>query len=210
MTAPRGGVLGRAGLADPVFDAQALFRGVMQAMARPGSCRRVPVAAEAPPPLQPAVAALALALLDADTALWLDPPLAAVAEVGAWLRFHTGTRVVVQPAAAGFALIADPAGLPPLDGFAQGNADYPDRSATLLLQLDGLTGGLPLVLTGPGLAAPAQLAPWPLPPDFVARMAANRAGFPLGVDLILAAGDRVAALPRSTAVAAPVPASERG
>lgn len=200
--------LGRAGFTDPVFDSQAAFRAVMEAMARPGSRHPVPLAVEAPPPLQPAAAALALALLDADTRLWLDPPLAAAAEVGAWLRFHTGTRIVAAPEAAGFALIADPAGLPALTRFAQGETDYPDRSTTLLLQLDSLTGGPPLVLTGPGLAAPAALAPRPLPADFVARMQGNRARFPLGVDLVLAAGDLVAALPRSTAVA--MPAREGG
>jgi alpha-D-ribose 1-methylphosphonate 5-triphosphate synthase subunit PhnH len=40
----------------------------------------------------------------------------------------------------------------------------------------------------------------PLPPDFQARLAANRALFPRGVDLILVSPDAVAALPRSVAL----------
>ena len=199
---PMAAALGRGGLADPVFDAQAVFRAVMNAMARPGSAQALPLAAEAPPPLQPAAAAIALALLEADTSLWLDPALAAVPEVGAWLRFHTGTALAAAPGDAGFALIADPAGLPPLAAFAQGDPDYPDRSATLILQLDALEGGLPLILSGPGLAAPARIAPRPLPADMAGRCAANRDRFPLGVDILLAAGTAVAALPRSTSVAA--------
>jgi alpha-D-ribose 1-methylphosphonate 5-triphosphate synthase subunit PhnH len=39
-----------------------------------------------------------------------------------------------------------------------------------------------------------------LPGDFVARWAANHALFPRGVDLVLCAGERLAALPRSVAI----------
>ena len=48
-------------------------------------------------------------------------------------------------------------------------------------------------------AAIAQFA-LRVPEGFVAQLAENRAGFPLGVDLILTAPGRVAALPRSTTV----------
>jgi alpha-D-ribose 1-methylphosphonate 5-triphosphate synthase subunit PhnH len=39
-----------------------------------------------------------------------------------------------------------------------------------------------------------------LPADFAARMQANRASFPLGVDLVLICGAQLVALPRSTHV----------
>lgn len=195
--------LDRRGFADPVFEAQAVFRAVMNAMARPGSIQALPVAAEAPPPLQPAAAAIALSLLDSETRVWLDPGLATVQEVGAWLRFHTGTTLTTAPGEAGFALISDPAHLPPLGAFAQGEEDYPDRSATLILQLAGLDGGPALLLTGPGLAAPARIAPHPVPADLAERCRANRARFPLGVDILLVAGAELAALPRSVRVSAP-------
>ena len=39
------------------------------------------------------------------------------------------------------------------------------------------------------------------PDDFEARLAGNRALFPLGVDLLLVAGNELAALPRTTVVA---------
>ena len=56
-------------------------------------------------------------------------------------------------------------------------------------------------LGGPGIKGEATLAASPLPNDFVAQWAANRAGFPLGVDLIFVVGARLAALPRSTTIA---------
>ena len=48
---------------------------------------------------------------------------------------------------------------------------------------------------------PATVSASPLPADFVARMRANRALFPRGVDIILASVAKLAALPRSVHVA---------
>ncbi len=48
--------------ADPVRDAQAAFRAVMNAMARPGSVQPVARLAGAPAPLSPTAAAIAVAL----------------------------------------------------------------------------------------------------------------------------------------------------
>jgi alpha-D-ribose 1-methylphosphonate 5-triphosphate synthase subunit PhnH len=82
-----------------------------------------------------------------------------------------------------------------------GGAEYPDRSTTIVAQAATLENGPPLVLSGPGIREAARLAPAPLPAGFVEQWEANRARFPLGADLILAAGTRIAALPRSTIIA---------
>ena len=184
------------GFADPVFDAQRTFRAVMAAMARPG--RIVALASDlAPPaPMTPALAALALTLADQDTPVWLDAPLAAVPDVAAFLRFHAGAPIVADPAAAAFALVSDPRAMPPFEVFAQGSDAYPDRSATLLVQVERFTGAS-LTLAGPGIAGTTTFAASPLPADFAERLKANRAMFPRGVDLVLCAADRIAALPRS-------------
>jgi alpha-D-ribose 1-methylphosphonate 5-triphosphate synthase subunit PhnH len=92
--------------------------------------------------------------------------------------------------------------MPDFAVFAQGTAEYPDRSATLILQVESLKGGPKLVLKGPGIKDLANISPHPLPADFVARMRANRALFPRGVDLILVAGTSILGLPRSTRVEA--------
>src|SRR5690606_29695454 len=77
------------GFRAPVFDAQAVFRAVRDAMARPGTTRPVPALAQPPLPLLPTAAAVALALCDHDTPVWLDPPLRRTAAVADWLTFHT-------------------------------------------------------------------------------------------------------------------------
>ncbi|SFL11342.1 phosphonate C-P lyase system protein PhnH [Methylobacterium pseudosasicola] len=188
------------GFADPVHDAQGTFRAVMDALARPGLPQRLEAGLNPPAPLTPELAAIALALTDADTPVWLDAGLAAVPEVAAYLRFHTGAPLTDSPAQAAFALIRDPARCPPLARFAQGTPAYPDTATTLVFALDALTSGEGLRLTGPGIDGTARIALAPQPDSFVAQLAANRSGFPLGLDLILTAPGRVAGLPRSTAV----------
>lgn len=188
------------GFADPVHGAQGTFRAVMDALARPGLLQPLDAGLKPPAPLTPELAALALALTDADTPVWLDAGLAASPEVAAYLRFHTGAPLTDDPARAAFAFIRDPARCPPLARFAQGTPAYPDTSTTLVLALDMIANGEGLHLAGPGIKGPTRIALSPLPAGFVAQLAENRAGFPLGVDVILTAPGLVAGLPRSTAV----------
>jgi alpha-D-ribose 1-methylphosphonate 5-triphosphate synthase subunit PhnH len=173
-------------------------------MARPGTVAPVGPLAKPPAPLSATAAAVALTLCDHDTPLWLDSLLAASAAVYSWLGFHTGAPLVDRPGDAAFALAASPAGLPPLHHFAQGTHEYPDRSATLILQVDALSSDVGtatcLRLRGPGIATTAALAVAPLPPRFVERWRENRARFPRGVDLILAAPGALACLPRSVRI----------
>ena len=185
-----------AGFAEPVLAAQATFRTVMDAMARPGSVHRLAGVA-APAPLSPSAAAIALTLLDYETPFWLDARLAAAPEVARFISFHSGAQLTADPAAAAFAFVAAPAAMPPFATFAQGSAEYPDRSTTLVLQVAHLAEGAGLMLRGPGIAGARRLAASPLPADFLAQFAENRARLPRGVDILLAANDAVAGLPRS-------------
>lgn len=191
-----------AGFTAPVEAAQSHFRAVLDAMARPG--RIVPLAGElpaAPAPMAPGAFAIALSLLDYETPVWLDAALRGPA-VLASLRFHCGCPLTETPAAAAFAFAAAAQGLPPLAAFAQGTPEYPDRSTTLILQVADLaeTGGCAVRLRGPGIAEMQALAAEGLGVTFWQEVQANRRGFPLGVDLVLVAGGRIAALPRSTQV----------
>lgn len=184
------------GLADPVHDAQAQFRDLLHAMSRPGTVVRLRRTLPAPPsPLAAATYALLLGLADHDTALWLD---SSSSEVQATLGFHTGARWVENPAKATFAVVAQGKTLPPLDRFAQGEQDDPDRSSTVIVQVDSLRAGRELRLQGPGIQGEAWLCVAGLPENFVEMVEANRRLFPLGVDLVLVAGAEIACLPRTT------------
>lgn len=188
------------GFADPVIEAQAHFHSVMDALARPGSIQPLAATLEAPAPLTPELAAIALTLADHEAPLWLDAPLAASREVVDYLRFHTGARIVADPADAPFALISDWAGMPALSRFGLGSDEYPDRSTTLIIAVAAIEARAGLRLSGPGIADHAELAVAGWPQGLTAQLAANRAMFPRGVDLVLVAPGHVAALPRTTRV----------
>ncbi|MBZ9677337.1 phosphonate C-P lyase system protein PhnH [Mesorhizobium sp. ES1-1] len=188
------------GFADPVFNAQAVFRAVMDAMACPGSVQTLPAFARPPSPLSITAGAVALTLCDNDTPLWLDPALQASAATGSWLGFHSGAPLANTPADAHFALVAKPAELMALDSFSQGTQDYPDRSTTLILQVGDLISGTPFLLEGPGIEITATIAPAQMPRHFVEQWRQNTERFPRGVDIILAAPDGIACLPRTTRI----------
>lgn len=189
----------KAGFANPVLSAQAVFRQVLTAMSRPGTVHRIQSLPPAEPPLFAAAAAVCLTLVDFETPMWLDAQLAESSAAG-YLRFHCGCSLVAEPDAAAFALIADPGSMPSLSAFNQGRQDYPDRSATLIIQVNALAEGAGVRLTGPGIRESARLRVDGLPEGFRAEQEANRNLFPRGVDLIFATSDSVAALPRTTRV----------
>lgn len=186
--------------ADPVFDAQATFRAVMDAMARPGAPQPLARLPQPPAPLSAVAGALALTLCDHDTPVWLDAALSASESVREWLGFHTGAPLVRAPADAHFAFAASPAELPALESFTQGSQDYPDRSATLVFSVASMSGGESLVLQGPGIETRTTFAPHPLPRHFVEQWKQNRARFPRGVDVVLAGPDAIVCLPRTVRI----------
>lgn len=173
----------------PVQSARA-FRAILNAMARPGTIATL-AGALPPAPLSTAAGVALLTLVDPSTSLHLagaaDTPA-----VRAWVAFHIGAPLVAAEAAV-FAL-GTWDDLQPVSRFPVGRADYPDRSATLIVELDRLTNHGP-ALTGPGI----ELGTWLSLPE-TAAFHANRALFPLGFDCLFTCGDRIAGLPRSTRV----------
>ncbi|HEX3499342.1 MAG TPA: phosphonate C-P lyase system protein PhnH [Stellaceae bacterium] len=186
------------GFGDPVHDAQATFRAVLDAMAHPGRLVELPARLAAPAPLGEAAIAVVLTLCDVETPLWLDPGLAPSAD---YLRFHCGVPLT-SPDLAHFALIGDPHAMPPLDAFALGSDEYPDRSTTLIIEVEQLQAGRGMILSGPGIADTARLAVSSFPERFWAERQLLAELFPRGLDVILTCGSLLAALPRTTRVAA--------
>jgi len=186
------------GFADPVDDAQRIFRKVLDALAHPGRIVAIDAPADLPPgPLGRAALGTALALLDFETPLWLDE---AASAARAHLRFHCNCPKAETPGGASFAFLGDPAVLPTLDSFALGTDAYPDRSTTLVIEVRALADDGDLTLSGPGIEDRTRLGIEGLPAGFWAKRAALAPLFPCGIDLILTCGDRLAALPRTTRV----------
>lgn len=188
------------GFADPVLQSQAVFRKVLDAFARPGTVVEIPNVVQPPAPLHMAAAAFIAALADEGTPVHVDAAIAAAEEAVGWIRFHTDAPIVAEPRAASFAIVADANAMPPLEGFALGSAEYPDRSTTVIIQVGRVSRETGLRLEGPGIDGSAELDAFPLPTGFVDRMEDNRALYPRGVDIVLASPSAIAALPRSTRI----------
>jgi alpha-D-ribose 1-methylphosphonate 5-triphosphate synthase subunit PhnH len=178
------------GFADAPREAAHAFRAALTVMARPGRIERLS-GARPPAPLSVAAGTLILTLCDPETPVHLAGAHD-TEEVRGWIAFHTGAPVVPRDRAA-FAVGTWEA-LLPLGDYRIGEAEYPDRSATLIVELaavaqEGAT------LTGPGIRDTARLS---LPETEAFRT--NALLFPLGLDFYLTSGDRVAALPRTTRI----------
>ncbi len=201
-----------AGFADPVHATQQTFRVLLGAMAEPGRLHTLPDAAIAGlqpqdedlrPPTDVALAATLLTLLDADTPVHLAGALGTDA-ARAWLRFHTGARVV--PVAAGVTVaMARDVDADLLDALDLGTDDAPQAGATLIVEVDALCdrpspGGVSLKLRGAGIAASRDIAVAGLPDSFWQWRVALQAELPRGVDLVLVCGAQLAAIPRSTRI----------
>jgi alpha-D-ribose 1-methylphosphonate 5-triphosphate synthase subunit PhnH len=191
-----------AGFADKVLSAQSTFRSVMDAMARPGSVQHIAAAAGTPAAMMRGSAAIALTLFDHDTPIWLDPAMSETPDVSKWLKFHTSAPVIADQSIASFALIGDPKNLAALDRFAFGSNEYPDRSTTLILQVESLTQGTAFELRGPGIDGSATLRASIEPQDLFERLAVNVALFPRGIDVVLVHDDAIVAIPRTTRLVA--------
>ena len=191
-----------AGFADKVLSAQTTFRSVMDAMACPGSVQRVAVASGTPAAMMRGTAAIALTLFDHDTPVWLDALLSETLDVGKWLKFHTGAPFISDSSVSSFAVVGDARALPALDRFAFGTNEYPDRSTTVILQVESLTQGCAFELRGPGIDGAALLRATMQPADLFDRLAINATLFPRGIDVVLVADDAVVAIPRTTRLVA--------
>ncbi|MEP3439955.1 MAG: phosphonate C-P lyase system protein PhnH [Sulfitobacter sp.] len=177
------------GFDDPAVDASHAFRAVMTAMARPGDILSVG-GAQPPAPLGVAAGVVLLTLCDAETPIFLGGGYD-TGPLRDWITFHIGAPFVrAQDAMFAIGTWRDL----PLGDFSCGTPEYPDRSATLIVEQADLTA-TGMMLTGPGIETHAQLS---LPETQAFQQNARR--FPLGLDFIFTSADRLAALPRTTKV----------
>jgi alpha-D-ribose 1-methylphosphonate 5-triphosphate synthase subunit PhnH len=197
---------------DPVHDAQRCFRKIMEAMASPGSI--VELGEEASRvdielPICKGLLLVALTLLDSESSFAVT-----TADRRDWtLQIVRGiTREIARlsyakaaPAADADFVLALGRGKAVAEAIASarpGTLLDPQLGATVLAEAGRLDREGPLLLTGPGIESSSRIGV-DLDPSWIAERERKNLEFPLGVDLILVDSlSRLAALPRTTAVAA--------
>lgn len=190
-----------AGFADPVQQSQQAFRAMLDAMSRPGRMTTIDFDAGHPPGLAPALAAVLLTLCDLDTPVLLGPGFDS-GPVQDWLRFHTGAPLTTAPQKAAVVLLMAER-MPPLDSFAQGSDEAPEKGATLLVQVPRLDGAQAMEWRGPGIKTVAAMPLCGLPEPFWRQRLLLGSVFPRGIDIYLGHGRALVGLPRSTAISFP-------
>jgi len=184
-----------AGFVNPSLGSQKVFRQILEAMAHPGRIIELDewVSVDG---LDDATTAVALTLLDFETSLWTD--LGRSTSAIQWLTFHCGSPMSTSASDADFALITHPASMPRLESFCLGSEREPHTSTTLILQVERLAAHRGMRLTGPGIKESCDLDVGGLPSHFWGSRKNARALFPMGVDLLFACNNRLAAMPRTT------------
>jgi len=183
------------GFQTAVHEAQRTFRSLLEALAHPAQPYQPNIDITPPPGLTPTCAAACLTLMDLETVVWLQPSLSP--DVKSWLRFHTGCRFTEDASLATFAIIETFSSNLALDAFNWGNAEEPEESTTLLIQVKDLTSGEPKTLSGPGILGNISFVPT-LPDTFWEQWEKNNAAYPLGLDCFLFTHHSVVGLPRTT------------
>ena len=87
-----------------------------------------------------------------------------------------------------------------LADFPQGTHEYPDRSATLLIQVPQVSAGGHVALRGPGIESTVDVTVAGMGAGFWRELMRDRDGFPIGVDVVFISPDAICACPRSTTV----------
>lgn len=180
-------------------EAARLFRSILAAFSKPAVAVPLPVSPTVPVPLLPGAAAVLLSLCDYQTPVWLSPSLNTEA-VRKFIRFHTGAPITDSALDAVFAVLGVDEAKFFLDQFPLGTDEYPDRSATLILQTASIDAGEDVTIKGPGLQHPVKLAVSGADASFWQQMQGNSLLFPVGLDFLFATQREIAALPRSMSV----------
>lgn len=187
----------KQGFSDPVMDAQAVFRRVLESISYPGRIIRLKASIDYPYPLNMASAATFLALADYSTPVWIDKKSS---ELSSWLRFHCGAEIVNNPKDSLFAVVIDPSTMPDVFRFNQGTDQRPDHSTTLIIQATGLSWKSGRRISGPGIQRPIGLDVEGIPAEFWSQRKKMEKTFPSGLDVFFTCSDHVVALPRTSVV----------
>jgi alpha-D-ribose 1-methylphosphonate 5-triphosphate synthase subunit PhnH len=193
------------------FYTQQTFRRILDAMARPGKVQTMTAD-------QQIVAAslgrqagylmgIARTLLDVEVTFCIRAEMEKENGLAELIPLYTNSAAA--PAATADFIFMNGADDPAvLKDLYRGSLEFPDRGATVVIAVSYVCserpyeseGGLTLAISGPGVNGERLLYTGGLRRAQVAALNEVNQEFPLGIDLIIIAGDKLACIPRSSAV----------
>ena len=194
-----------AGFHDPIHDSQAVFRGVLDVLSKPGTLVSLSLGTISPPNgLNAATFALGLTLFDLQSPVCLSGGSleASKQQIVYPFRFHCGCRFVDDPHESAFAIATEGSATPTLASLSQGSDLYPEESTTLIVQVSCFTAGTSVSISGPGIREKATLNIAGVGDGFWEQRADLESLYPRGVDIIFTCGSDLIGLPRSSRVEA--------
>lgn len=185
------------GFAHPVFGTQLCFRKIVKAMSEPGSLVTVPNVSGLES-MSSATAATLLTLTSHTTPLFIDPKIGNPLLLRT-LCLHTNVPIATRLDDADFVLLSGNRFSYDLMALSCGSEVEPEKSTTVIVEVEGMHDGPCLKLTGPGIKTHRIISP--RLPGSVRDYLCNRPHvFPTGLDFLFTSGKKLFAIPRSTHV----------
>ncbi len=185
---------------DGIFDAQRIFRSLLDAMANPGRIITLPEIDIKPPAANRYPLLLLMTLLDHEVSFCVMG--GAQTQVTEYLKTNTGSKES-RLEDSDFILVYGGSSHGLIPGARVGTLEYPDESATVIYDLDSIGddgGDVLLELSGPGIADKRRIGASGIEENEIEDVLAMR-DYPLGLDLIFSdKAGRIACIPRSTIV----------
>ena len=166
------------------------FRSLVNATSYPGRHFQI-TKLKKPSILSNAAATILITLCDNESNVYLSKDYS-TDEVKDWLIFNTGA-IVSDKQSADFA-VGDWESLLPLDEFKTGVPEYPERSATLIIE-ESNYNKIQCNINGPGIKDKLQID-LPNPELFIK----NSHLYPLGLDFYFTNDLKILSIPRSTKI----------
>ena len=192
-----------AGFADYAQTSQKVYRAALQALSYPGRLIDLDHDASTPKDTNRVVAGLLSALLDSETSLWCSSKDQLI-QACEWLQFHTDCAVLESSEQADFLWIKNIEEFPEIERIKTGTDQYPDRSATCIIEVPSLSQKSIdfFTLKGPGIQFTSELHVKGWSKEIYKKLLSiwtqNHQLFPCGIDLYLSDGQHLIGLPRST------------
>lgn len=117
------------------------------------------------------------------------------------IAFRTGAEYV-DATQAMYVIVCGGSSAGAIQNLNPGTLEYPERGATVIYMVDNLaaTGGVPLLLSGPGIKEPFITTIDGVAKDEFKLLQQINSEYPLGIDAIFCDEKQVLSLPRTTSV----------